>query len=306
MPMPQGSAWETIKAEIAPPNKKIIKEHRDIFYRYISERYRILVRRQRGRKFPWTSDPILRDYSFTNVFRKDDKGTQWLLDHVRNGFGKKSLTKKDMIWQVVQYRWPNYPDLFDKYGWIPRGFNRDKWLKRINTFKEKGGKWHTSAHIVLQSNFKQTRAENYMHYLTLLDERFDEFADGIIKAKDMESAFKHVIKFQGFGGFTAYEILIDLCYLGVIPDGWRDEFANAGPGCQQGIDLIYPNRMGSSYLDCMRRLRSKQGSAFHRLGLKAPPRLTLQDIEFCLCELSKYIKAMHNTGRRRRYRHANG
>ena len=146
--------------------------------------------------------------------------------------------------------------------------------------------------------------ENYVHYLGLLDEQFEPFGDGIVNSDGMEEAFKHVKKFQGLGGFTAYEILVDLCYLNVLPDSYRDEFANAGPGCQQGIALIYPSMARDrKWAEAMVRLRDNQGRAFDRLGLSSPPqKLTLQDIEFNLCELSKYIKIQHGTGRSRLYR----
>lgn len=299
--MPQGDSYTELKKRIAPSHKSVIKEHRDIFWYYVSERYQIFLRRKvEEKEFPWTEDPILRDYRFTNVFRLFDKGTLKLIDLLDTLDEFKY--KQDVIWRVVQYRWPNYHTLFEEYGWIPQGFNKKKWLKRIDRVKSKHGKWHTSAHIVLQSNFKQSRAENYMHYLGLLDGQFEEFSSGILDAPNMEAAFKHVLKYKGFGGFTAYEILIDLCYIGILPESFLEQFANPGPGCKEGIDLIYPNRSSMSYQQAMIKLRDNQERAFERLKLPAPPRLTLQDIEFCLCEISKYIKIKHGVGRRRRYR----
>lgn len=227
------------------------------------------------------------------MFRIRDRGTQWLLQEIN------TFEPKEVIWRVVQYRWPNYHTLYEEYDWIPHNFNRAKWLKRIERVKQKHGKWHTSAHIVLQSNFKQSRAENFLDYLALLDADFDAFCKGILEAKDMESAFKHVLKYKGFGGFTAYEILIDLCYLEILPDNFRDQFANPGPGCTEGIRLIYPQAKSRQQLmDAMKKLRDNQDKMLRG----KVPRLTLQDIEFCLCEFSKYVKIKHGTGRGRKYR----
>ncbi len=298
--MPQGSAWLEVKKRIAPQHRRLIKGHRDLFWYYVSERWNIYERRESGREFPWTKDPILRDYHFTNVSRFFDKGTGRLLFLLADSTDDL-MNLQDAIWWVVQYRWPNYHTLYEDYGWIPHNFNRKRWLRRIERTKEKHGKWHTSAHIVLQSNFKQTRAENFLYYLGLLDDSFDDFCDGILDAPNMETAFRHVIKYKGFGGFTAYEILVDLCYIGLLPDEFRDQFANAGPGCREGIDLIYPNRTHMGYTVAMEHLRDTQGRAFKRLGLQSPPRLLLQDIEFCLCEFSKYVKILHGTGKRRKY-----
>lgn len=305
MAMPQGTKWQTIKPQIAPPDKKKIKKHHKIFFRYMSERYKIKKRRDKGKKRPWTKDPILSDYHFTNVFRKDDKGSQWLLNHIKDP-KVKAMKAEDLIWRVVMYRWANYHRYFEDYGWPARSKKAlRKMLKRLEKYDEKKVQWFTRAHIVLQSNFNQPRRENYIEYAGLLLADFDSFVQGILGAENMERAFKHVQKFKGIGGFTAYEICIDLCYLGVLPDEFRDQYANPGPGCREGIDLIFPSASKSGtkgYIEAMETLRDEQDEAFSGYGLTPTPRLTLQDIEFNLCEISKYIKIMHGTGRGRRYR----
>lgn len=310
--MPQGSKWTAIKKEIAPDNKKIIKEHRKLFFKYINERWKIYVRRTAGEKPPWTKDKILLDYHFTNVLREYDRGTQWILNNAKKGIGKikvvrgkEKLTptqKMLIIWRVVQYRWPNYHTLYEDHGWIPPvTFSKKKWLKNIEKTKKKHGRWHTTAHIVLQSNFKQSRAENFLYYLDLLAKDYPRFYKGIVEANSMQEAHKHVKSFQGFGDFTAQEVLVDLCLLGVLPDKWRDDWSVAGPGAKEGIDLIYPqakNAGTAGYTKAMERLRDRQEKYLD----EDVPRLALHDIEFNLCEFSKYVKIKHGTGRGRRYR----
>lgn len=298
--MPQGTAWSKIKLEIAPLTSEYIRKHEDLFWEYVSERYQIYRRRQKGKSFPWTDDPTLRDYKFTNVFRREDTGTQALIRLVGS---TSRLSVSDIVWRVVQYRWPNHYTLFEDWGWIPRGFKRKEWIKKILATHAKHGQWHTTAHIVLQSNFKQKRYENYLDYLKGLDDDLEQFTASIVDSDSMDGAFKSAKKLRGLGGFTAYEILIDLCYLGVLPDNFRDQFANSGPGCTEGLQLIWPQaKSQKELLACMIKLRDGQGKGFKRNGLKKTPRLTVQDIEFCLCEFSKYVKIRHGTGRARRYR----
>lgn len=300
--MPQGGSWSKVKEKIAPETKKYIRKNEDLFWQYVSERYQIYKRREAGKKPPWTNNPILRDYRFTNVFRVNDSGSQALIRLVGD---TSRLSGADIVWRVVQYRWPNHYTLFDDWGWIPRGFNQEKWLKRIAKTKAKHGQWHTGAHIVLQSNFKQTRAENYMEYLKGLDNDLEQFAASVVGSDSMDGAFKNAKKLRGLGGFTAYEVLIDLCYLGVLPDSFRDQFANSGPGCTEGLQLIWPQaKSQKELLACMVKLRDRQKKGFKRNELKKCPTLTVQDIEFSLCEFSKYIKTAYGVGRRRRYRYA--
>ena len=43
-------------------------------WRFAAERHRIYLRRITGQPHPWTSDPVLSSYRFTNVFRAADRG----------------------------------------------------------------------------------------------------------------------------------------------------------------------------------------------------------------------------------------
>jgi 5-hmdU DNA kinase, helical domain len=47
-------------------------------FNFIAERERIRCRRAAGEPPPWTADPILREWSFTNVRREDDRVTRWV------------------------------------------------------------------------------------------------------------------------------------------------------------------------------------------------------------------------------------
>src|ERR1700751_77033 len=60
-----------------PPMAKPIPGFPD-FVHFIQERYAIKVRRESGQPWPWTDDPMLRDYYFCNLHREDDKVTRWL------------------------------------------------------------------------------------------------------------------------------------------------------------------------------------------------------------------------------------
>jgi hypothetical protein len=51
----------------------------DTLWAYIEERERIRLRKEAGEPFPWTEDPILRAFKFTNVRRIHDRTTQAFL-----------------------------------------------------------------------------------------------------------------------------------------------------------------------------------------------------------------------------------
>ena len=48
-------------------------------WRFASERHRIYLQRVAGHPQPWTSDPVLSTYRFTNAFRAADRVSQYLI-----------------------------------------------------------------------------------------------------------------------------------------------------------------------------------------------------------------------------------
>jgi hypothetical protein len=60
-----------------------VKNPRERFFAYARERHQIYLNREQGQPKPWTEEPVLQQYRFTNVFRELDKTTLWFKDKVR-------------------------------------------------------------------------------------------------------------------------------------------------------------------------------------------------------------------------------
>ena len=56
--------------EIKDPVKRL--------FAFANERHMIYRRREAGESPPWTADPILCNYRFTNVYRELDRVTIWI------------------------------------------------------------------------------------------------------------------------------------------------------------------------------------------------------------------------------------
>lgn len=97
----------------------VSEEHYHEFFRTMFERQMIWKRRFLDQKpRPWTDDPILRDYKFTNVYRELDRNSQW---QIRNILLDDELTLTNLVWKMMVFRYFNNPPTFeyarDKYGW---------------------------------------------------------------------------------------------------------------------------------------------------------------------------------------------
>src|SRR5712664_3615823 len=54
----------------------------DGYWRFAAERQGIFFRRLSGACHPWTDDPVLGTYKFTNAYRASDRVSQYLIRHV--------------------------------------------------------------------------------------------------------------------------------------------------------------------------------------------------------------------------------
>lgn len=73
------------------------------FFAFARERHAIHLRRRAGQPWPWTSDPILQRYRFTNVFRELDATTVWFRENVRDPL----RASPDVLLATVLFRWFN-------------------------------------------------------------------------------------------------------------------------------------------------------------------------------------------------------
>jgi hypothetical protein len=149
----------------------------------------------------------------------------------------------------------------------------------------------------------------------------------LLHAENQEDCFKIIKSVRGFADFLAYQIFVDLTYIEDFPFS-ENEFVVAGPGCKKGIDYLFIDRDGMSYEECIFWLRDNinmfeedcvslfrnedieehttykymPNSLFNDLP-KEDRRMNVMSIENCMCELSKYIRAVEGTGRpRNRYK----
>ena len=75
----------------------------DFFY-WINERHQIFLNRAMGEPRPWTDDPILDQFKFTNAFRQLDHGTQWLINEL---VGAGDTDDSRLLFNIVTFRMYN-------------------------------------------------------------------------------------------------------------------------------------------------------------------------------------------------------
>jgi hypothetical protein len=294
-----------VKVYKSIPKVEMYQPNLEEFYKFMYERHMIYVRRfVKKQPPPWTDNPILRDYKFTNVYRELDRGTIWYKDHVV----PKAKSLKDLLWLTTMYRLLNRVETFERVGLVSShswlGSHHD-WQKSLETL-HKTSIVFTNAHLTLPTKGSETKIEKYIWVLSDLHKNLDRMAKEVIQAKDLEDLFLTLQQIECVGNFISYEICCDLMLAKAVPFTEND-WVNPGPGCKTGIRLIFPlTKTTEQFQERIKQLQRDQNAYFSALGIHFPflypeKKMTLRSIEHSLCEYQKYVKMRTGIGKQRMY-----
>ncbi len=295
-----------------------------LFFQTMYERQMIWKKRFiDGRPGPWTEDPILRDYKFTNVYRGLDRHSQYSLRHIIMPNRAKGTV--ELLWKTLVFRIFNRPETFEalaEKGWdcgIPDYDNflleQDEYTEALLALEAKSFIF-TNAYFIRPSS-KGVRAKAYAEQtLPALHQIIPWLAAG---HRDQDAVLSRLTFVPSIGGFVGYELLRDIVYIDrTLPDGWGiladDNISiNIGPGSKLGAQLIYPELKSSGdILAAFKRLLSAAPEELQKISddyLEPMPyavidwetgrahatydfNFTLDNIEHWLCEFSKYWRTI--------------
>jgi hypothetical protein len=257
------------------------------FWEFANERHNIYLLIIKGAPWPWTDDPILREFYFCNIFRELDKTTAWFRDNIR---GELENSFK-VIMATVIFRWFNN---------IPAG----KIIWNYNLYTD----WYSPTAKLYLSELHPIVTGAYiiktpdgMDKLTgvcwCIDqmwEKREEIKDYFTTCDYLEQGWDYLKQFPYMGPFMAYEVITDLrhtCVLRKAHDicGW----ANIGPGAKRGLEYLEMDITQESLL----KLLGQSTRAFPHQQME------MRDIEHTLCEYAKYRNALAGKRLKRRYHH---
>ena len=257
------------------------------FWAFCVERENIRLRKELGNPPPWTEDKILQEYHFCNIKREYDYGTRWYLNWVA-----VAPDKLDLLWKTILYRTVNNVAWFEQIGGV---FGWQEWKSMsgdIVDYIEHAPPPYTPAHITLQSPDGKTRREHLYEQLYWLSEGLEDLAAQVYGASSLKAVWEHLKNVPYVGPFIALQIFRDLLLAKALPFS-EDDFTYLGPGCRQGLLMIFPDiknyRQQYAVLQEIQRLHPEELE------------LNLGDMEHSMCEARKYWKLSQGGGRHRHY-----
>lgn len=290
-------------------------ESLELFTHWISERYKVHLKKEANEPRPWTEDWILDEYRFTNVRREQDRQTKYLIDNIVNN---AKLKLEEKIVNIIMFRCWNLWSTMKDFGgpWKISKLNDDKTISRAEAYvnKHPEQKYFTSAfmtsgmnrYVKVIYNCDSTVLSIFYLGRDVVDKKIPE---KILKAKDPREVCDIIETLPGLAGFLSYQMFVDMTYIPEFPFS-ENEFTIAGPGCKKGLKALFYDANGLNAEELVFWLRdnlSHIAPGFNPMILMTdlPEEerfLSVMSLENCLCEFSKYYRAYTDYGRpRQRY-----
>jgi len=293
---------------IRPVTEHQVQTVRGFVY-FVSERDIIRRKRNLGLEAPWTDDPILQEYRFCNVRRRDDRVTQWLL---KNYF---PLFEEDLFFAAAIARLINWPPTLKHLidiGVLPCSmdtFDRDIFITTLAAYKEEHAKTFTGAYMVFPTNKYAPKEVGLADTLASIIEN-RKLIEKAMSHKRIESVVYALTQCAGVGTFMGGQFAADLTYLQGQLDTAVDlyKWAPLGPGSQQGMNLMLGFKKGKMWKpeDFNKNLMDVMNDwlVYHLNFEEDNIKMTLHDVQNCFCEYGKYGRTVIGSGRpRSKYKH---
>ena len=194
----------------------------ETYWRFAAERLAIFYRRRRDPVGPWTTDPTLRAYRFTNVFRATDRVSQYLIREVQYR-ADRSLEPGEVFFRSILFKIFNKIETWEalEYAHGPlswRTVDLDAVDRTLSLLRAGGQRIYSAAYIIPAPPFG--RARKHSNHLALLARMMtDRLPDRLEQAPDLRAVYERILSYPGLGRFLAFQYAIDLNYSTFVPRG---------------------------------------------------------------------------------------
>ncbi len=271
----------------------------DSYWRFAAERQAMYLRRLNGEEGPWTHNPILRSFRFTNAFRAADRVSQYLINDVQYR-QDRSQAPAEVFFRTILFKLFNKPSTWERLersagslSW--QAVDLDHLCRVLDQAIAQGERIYSAAYIMPPPRLGHER--KHANHLALLRTMMENGLPGRIeRASSLEEVYRLLKPYPGLGPFLAFQYTIDLNYSTLL-NFEESEFVVAGPGALDGIAKCFKNVGGFSAEEVIYDMVARQGEEFSRLGLNfgglfGRP-LQPIDCQNLFCEISKYARAAH-------------
>jgi len=274
------------------------------FVHYLNERESIRQKRESGLDGPWTTDPILNKYKFTNVLRKYDRTTRWL---VKNWYDPNRDAPADVqILNCAIARYFGHQDFLGAIGY-QHTWDPEHLLKTAKDRLSRREKVFTGAYIITNAGSTDPKQNVVVNqFLSPLRMNLDQLVR-LCEQGSWQNVAEFLQTLPGIGPFMSKEIALDMMLCPVLENA-KDKltWSPVGPGAVRGLNRLAGRPIQTAMkqvvaLHEMRVLMGRLSTEGHfkdympQIGVE----FGVTDVQFNLCELDKYLRVQNGEGRPR-------
>ena len=276
-------------------------------WHFAHARHDIYLKRVASVPYPWSSDPILNDFRFTNTYRAADRVSQYLvrMTHSDPSASKETLFLRTMLFKIFN-RIDTWESIVGGLGMpIADSFDFEACAELLSQRLIRRHPIYSAAYIMPTG---PKAVQKHRAHLKILKQILDEgLVQEILNAKSLADVYALLVNCPTFGPFLAYQYTVDLNYTPMIEFAESD-FVVPGPGALDGLSKCFLTLGDYSPTEAIMWLTERQRAEFSRFDLEFEGLwgrdLQPIDVQNVLCEVSKYTRVSHphilgRSGRRR-------
>jgi hypothetical protein len=271
----------------------------DTYWCFAVERQAIFFHRLNNYPQPWTSDPVLSRYKFTNAYRASDRVSQYL---IKNVIYTGEESEEEIFFRTILFKIFNRIETWEllqrEFGTISYSdYSFERYDALLNQALSGKKTIFSAAYIMPSGKSIFDYSRKHSNYLKLLELMIkDNVPKRITDARSMRNVFELLRSYPLIGDFLAYQYTIDINYSDLTNFSEMD-FVIPGPGAKDGIHKCFNSLGGLNEADIIRLVADRQHQEFERLGLKFESLwgrpLQLIDCQNLFCEVDKYARIAH-------------
>ena len=286
---------------VAAPTAETAASMDSLLY-FVWEREAIRLARLNGHSAPWTYDPILAKYKFTNIRRKHDRVSEWII----NTIIKPHQNRNDLWFTLLITRLINWPVTLNSllmYNVIPcepAHFDHKNFVKVIEDVKKSVGKVYSGAYMVYPTKMDPggVKSEALAKHIINAAAKAEREVAASLSHNSIEPFVTELSKCFGISTFMAGQVAADLTYAEGHLENAVDlyTYAPIGPGSSRGLNYLVSNPPFASWdqQEFNDILIAINDLIKEELDITD---LTLHDVQNIMCEFSKFVRTLTGEGK---------
>jgi hypothetical protein len=266
---------------------------KEAFAYWITERYKVLKKREAGEPKPWSNDPIFQSVYFTNVHREDDRTTKFIRQWAQQVDGE--LIVPAYVFARMINRAETLEGVTD--GFVD-GFKPERLKAKLTDRRDWGAQIFSGAYLITTCGVKMDKIDYVVRVVSHAMQR--DFTE----CRDCQDTWEVLKSVSGLGSFLAAQVVADLKNTVHHPleeaSDWHS-FVASGPGSKRGVNYWLGRTPEAPISEMYFKRYIAQIREETLPLLDGVPVMCNQDLQNCLCEFSKYMRVRDGGRTKRNY-----